>query len=133
MSHGPVPAAVLPLVDRPEDGTADLVVAAQQPVGHRQHFAAGIPADRGQPHRGPVEEQGGVAGRLQQVQDQEHGHIERVGDRAGGLHGGGGAAGPQPLAGQYQGREADQAEAVQAAGRAFGSLLNPSQPPEEAP
>ena len=31
------------------------------------------------------------------------------------------------------GRLFDQAEAVQAAGRAFGSLLNPSQPSEEAP
>jgi hypothetical protein len=57
--------------------TADLVVPAKQPVGGRQHLTAGITAHRGQPHRGPVEEQGGVAGRLQQVQNQEHGVWEQ--------------------------------------------------------
>ena len=42
-------------VDRPEQGAADPVVAAQHPVRHREHFATGVPASRRQQHRTAVE------------------------------------------------------------------------------
>jgi len=136
-SDPPGGALVLELVDGPERGAADLVVTAKQPVGGRQDLTAGIAAQGGQPHRGAVEDQGGVAGRLQQVQDQEHGQVEDMGDRAGCFQPDGGASGPKPLQPDQQGREADQAKdprgGVETAGQvALGHAAYQEDPDDDA-
>jgi choline dehydrogenase-like flavoprotein len=48
--------AALQVVDRPEDGAADLVVTSEQPVGHGQHLAPAVAAQCRQQHGRPVED-----------------------------------------------------------------------------